>query len=83
MLQSDFQTFFCKYIHTGITNNIMSCSGTVVNIVIIVIAILSFITYCVVAYKCKLRERDEVVDVHIFAEEYYGKREDDSMHQDE
>ena len=28
--------------------------------------------YCIVAYKYKLRERGEVVNVHIFAEEYYG-----------
>ena len=55
----------------------MSCSGTVVNIVILVIAVLSFITYCFVAFKYNLRERDEVVNVHIFAEEYYGNREDD------
>ena len=60
------QTFFCKYVHTG---NIMSCSGTIVNTVILVIAVLSFITYCFVAFKYKLRERDEVVNVHIFAEE--------------
>ena len=35
--------------------------------------------YCIVAYKYKLRERDEVVNVHIFAEEYYGKQEDESV----
>ena len=34
--------------------------------------------YCFLACKYKLRERDEVVSVHIFAEEYYGNREDDS-----
>ena len=33
--------------------------------------------YCIVACKYKLRERDEVVNVHIFAEEYYGIQEDD------
>ena len=55
----------------------INCSTTVSYIVIIVIAVLSFIVYCIVACKYKLRERDEVVNVHIFAEEYYGNREDD------
>ena len=47
-------------------------SGTIGNVVIIVIALVSFIAFSVVACKYKLRERDEVVNVHIFAEEYYG-----------
>ena len=36
--------------------------------------------FSIVACKYRLRERDEVVNVHIFAEEYYGTslREDDS-----
>ena len=55
----------------------INCSGTVSYIVITIIALLSFIMYCIVAYKYKLRERDEVVNVHIFAEEYYGNRGDD------
>ena len=66
------QTFFCEYVHTSN----MSCSKIFITIVII-IAVLSFIMYCVVAYKYKLGERDEVVNVHIFAEEYYGNREED------
>ena len=37
------------------------------------VALISLITFTVVAYKYKLRERDEVVNVHIFAEEYYSK----------
>ena len=53
-------------------------SGTIGSVVIIVIALVSFIAFSVVACKYKLRERDEVVNVHIFAEEYYGTREDDS-----
>ena len=57
--------------------NAINCSDIVSNIVIIIIALLSFIMYCIVACKYKLRERDEVVNVHIFAEEYYGIQEDD------
>ena len=34
--------------------------------------------FSIVTCKYKLRERDEVVSVHIFAKEYYGTREDDS-----
>lgn len=37
------------------------------------LALLSLIIYTVVACRYKLRERDEVVNVHIFAEEYYTK----------
>ena len=33
--------------------------------------------YCIVACKYKLRERDEVVNVHVFAEMYYEIQEDD------
>ena len=57
---------------------IISCRGTVSYIVIIIIALLSFIMFSIAACKYKLRERDEVVNVHIFAEEYYGTRVDDS-----
>ena len=63
----------CTYIHSA-----MSCNRIIAYIVIIIIALLSFIVYCFLACKYKLRERDEVVNVHIFAEEYYGNREDDS-----
>ena len=38
------------------------------------VALISLITFTVVAYKYKLRERDEVVNIHIIlAEEYYSK----------
>ena len=37
------------------------------------VALISLIIFTVLAYKYKLRERDEVVNVHIFAEEYYSK----------
>ena len=67
------QKLFCTYVHTTV-----SCSEIVSNIVITIIALLSFIMYCIVAYKYKLRERDEVVNVHIFAEEYYGNHKEDS-----
>ena len=63
----------CMYLHSAI-----SCSGTVSCAVTTVIALLSFIMFSVVACKYKLRERDEVVNVHIFAEEYYGTRGDSS-----
>ena len=35
-----------------------------------VIALVSGIVFSIVACKYRLRERDEVVNVHIFAEEY-------------
>ena len=65
----------CTYLHSDI-----SCRGTVSYIVITIIAhaLLSFIMFSIVTCKYKLRERDEVVSVHIFAKEYYGTREDDS-----
>ena len=56
----------------------LNCSDTVRYIVITIIALLSFIMYCILANKYKLRERDEVVNVHIFAEEYYGNHKEDS-----
>ena len=40
---------------------------------ITLIGLLSLLVYTIVACKYKLRERDEVVNVHIFAEEYYTK----------
>ena len=40
---------------------------------ITLIGLLSLVVFTIVACKYKLRERDEVVNVHIFAEEYYSK----------
>jgi hypothetical protein len=40
---------------------------------ITLIGLLSLFVFTIVACKYKLRERDEVVNVHIFAEEYYAK----------
>ena len=40
---------------------------------ITLIGLLSLLVFTIVACKYKLRERDEVVNVHIFAEEYYTK----------
>jgi peptide/histidine transporter 3/4 len=40
---------------------------------ITLIGLPSLFIYTIVAYKYKLRERDEIVNVHIFAEEYYTK----------
>jgi hypothetical protein len=36
------------------------------------IGLLSLFVYTIVACKYKLRERDEVINVHIFVEEYYN-----------
>jgi peptide/histidine transporter 3/4 len=40
---------------------------------ITLIGLLSLFVFTIVACKYKFRERDEVVNVHIFAEEYYTK----------
>ena len=69
------QEVICPYVHTAKLS--ISCC-TLSNIVITIITLVSFIMYSIVAWKYKLRERDEVVNVHIFAEEYYGARDDDS-----
>ena len=61
------QKVSCTYVYGAV-----SCNEIVSYIVITGVALLSFIMYCIIAYKYKLRERDEVVNVHIFAEEYYG-----------
>ena len=37
------------------------------------LALLSLIIFTIIACKYKLCERDEVVNVHIFAEDYYSK----------
>ena len=52
--------------------NVLSCAA-VYYLVTTVIGLLSLFIYTVVACKYKLRERDEVVNVHIFAEECYTK----------
>ena len=60
-------------------NSAISCNGIVSYAVVTVIALVSGIVFSIVACKYRLRERDEVVNVHIFAEEYnYGTREGDS-----
>ena len=51
-------------------SNTLSC-GTANYIVIATAALLSLISYTIVAYKYKLRERDEVINFHAFAERYY------------
>ena len=53
-------------------NNVLSCA-TAYYLEITLIGLLSVFIYTVVAYKYKLRERDEVINVHMFAEEYYTK----------
>ena len=50
----------------------LSC-GLLYYLVMMGVVLISLIIFAVVAYKYKLRERDEVVNVHIFAEEYYSK----------
>ena len=68
------QELICLHVDIHTTRLSTRCC-MLTNIVITIIAVLSFIMYCIVACKYKLRERDEVVNVHIFAEEYYGTRE--------
>ena len=53
-------------------NGVLSCV-TAHYLEITLIGLLSLFIYTIVAYKYKLRERDEVVNVHMFAEEYYTK----------
>ena len=67
------QQLLCTHLHSS-----LGCNGIVIYAVIAVITLVSGIVYSIVACKYRLRERDEVVNVHIFAEEYYGTREDDS-----
>ena len=51
---------------------VLSCA-TAHYLEISVIGLLSLFMYTIIACKYKPRERDEVVNVHIFAEEYYTK----------
>jgi peptide/histidine transporter 3/4 len=67
----------CTYLHSAI-----SCSGIVSYALITIFALVSGIVYSIVACKYRLRERDEVVNVHIFAEEYYEKRDDSNTYSD-
>ena len=61
------------YSHVDTTRlSISCCTLSNILITITIISVVSFIMYCLVTCKHKLRERDEVVNVHIFAEEYYG-----------
>ena len=53
-------------------SSVLSCA-TAHYLEITLIALLSLFIYTIVAYKYKPREKDEVVNVHIFAEEYYSK----------
>ena len=53
-------------------NNALSCP-TAHYLEVTLIGLLSLLVYTIVAYKYKPRERDEIVNVHIFAEEYYSK----------
>ena len=50
----------------------LSC-GVVYSLLYTAIALLSLIGFMIVAYKYKRRKRDDVVNIHIFAEEYYTK----------
>ena len=53
-------------------NKVLSCP-TAHFIEVVFIGVLSLLVYTIVVCKYKPRERDEVVNVHIFAEEYYTK----------
>ena len=67
------QQLLCTHLHSAI-----SCNGIVSYAMVTVITLVSGIVFSIIACKYRLRERDEVVNVHIFAEEYYGTSEDDS-----
>ena len=51
-------------------NNSLS-SGTVYYIITLTIAPVSMIAYILISRRYKLRERDEVINFHLFAEKYY------------
>ena len=61
---------FSKFYPTH--NNVLSCP-TAHYLEVTFIGLLSLFIYTIVAYKYKPRERDEIVNVHMFAEEYYSK----------
>lgn len=54
------------------TGHLLSC-GTANYLTVTACALLSLLLFTIVACKYKYRKRDEVVNVHIFAEEYYSK----------
>jgi peptide/histidine transporter 3/4 len=53
-------------------DHILNCA-TAHYLEITLIGLLSLFIFTIFACKYKLRERDEVVNIHIFAEEYYTK----------
>ena len=55
-----------------VSHNQPSC-GVVYSVIFTVSAFLSLIAFTIVACKYKRRKRDDIVNVHIFAEEYYSK----------
>ena len=55
------------------TNGHLISCGTANYIMITAISLLSLVVFTIVARQYKLRERDDVVNVHLFAEEYYTK----------
>ena len=54
------------------SRHLMSC-GTANYIMITAVSLLSLVLFTIVARQYRLRERDEVVNIHLFAEEYYTK----------
>ena len=57
---------FEKYpIHSSLSG------GTVYYIILLTVALLSMIAYIFTSKRYKLRERDEVINYHMFAEKYY------------
>ena len=60
-----------QFLYTYLDSS-LGCNGIVSYDVVAVIILVSGIVFSIVACKYRLRERDEVVNVHIFAEEYYG-----------
>ena len=55
------------------TNGHLISCGTANYIMITAISMISLVIFTIVARHYKLRERDEVVNIHLFAEEYYTK----------
>ena len=63
-------TEFLAFETYPVYNNSMT-SGTVYYMISLTIALLSTIAYILTSRTYKVRERDEVINYHMFAEKYY------------
>jgi peptide/histidine transporter 3/4 len=68
-LLAEYHAFSDKYPAHGYVLNCVTAHYLEITL----IGLLSLFVFTIVACKYKLRERDEVVNVHIFAEDYYSK----------